>query len=120
MWLLKTTDRFDWWFSTLQDHERAAVLGSLLVLRARGPELPRPRADSIQGSRYSNMKELRVQCRGKPIRIFFAFDPQRTGVLLCAGGKTGNEKRFYREMIPIADREFTDYLNKTRGNVCVH
>lgn len=34
MWLLKTTDRFDWWFSTLQDHERAAVLGSLLVLRA--------------------------------------------------------------------------------------
>ncbi len=30
---------------------------------------------------------------------------------LCAGNKAGNEKRFYDQMIPLADREFTDYLN---------
>lgn len=48
-----------------------------------------------------------------PIRAFFAFDPHRTGILLCAGNKSGNEKRFYDEMIPLADREFTKYLKKS-------
>jgi hypothetical protein len=57
------------------------------------------------------MKELRVQSRGYPIRVFFAFDPYRTDILLCAGNKAGNEKRFYDPMIPVADREFTHYLN---------
>ena len=56
------------------------------------------------------MKELRVQSKGDPIRAFFALDPKRKGILLCAGNKTGNEKRFYDEMIPIADREFTAHL----------
>ncbi|WP_176222669.1 type II toxin-antitoxin system RelE/ParE family toxin, partial [Lonsdalea iberica] len=46
------------------------------------------------------------------LRAFFSFDPQRTGILLCAGNKAGNEKRFYDEMIPLADREFTHYLNR--------
>jgi len=54
---------------------------------------------------------LRVQSQGDPIRVFFAFDPYRTGILLCAGNKVGNEKRFYNQMIAVADREFTDYLN---------
>lgn len=47
-----------------------------------------------------------------PLRAFFAFDPHRTGILLCAGNKAGNEKRFYDEMIPLADREFAHYLNR--------
>jgi hypothetical protein len=53
------------------------------------------------------MKELRIQSRVDPIRAFFAFDPTRTGVVLCAG----NERRFYDEMLPVADREFTNWLN---------
>ncbi|WP_176210330.1 type II toxin-antitoxin system RelE/ParE family toxin, partial [Salmonella enterica] len=48
---------------------------------------------------------------GEPIRAFFAFDPTRTGIVLCAGNKVGNEKRFYDEMLPVADREFTNWLN---------
>lgn len=111
MWTIKTTDGFDNWFSALCVTERACVLASLLVLREKGPGLPRPYADTIKGSSYSNMKELRVQSRGDPIRVFFAFDPYRTGILLCAGNKVGNEKRFYNQMIAVADREFTDYLN---------
>jgi len=58
------------------------------------------------------MKELRIQSRGRPIRAFFAFDFRRTGVMLCAGIKTGNEKRFYEEMISVADREFTLWLSE--------
>nr|WP_113867437.1 type II toxin-antitoxin system RelE/ParE family toxin [Brenneria salicis]NMN92005.1 hypothetical protein [Brenneria salicis ATCC 15712 = DSM 30166]RBP61314.1 hypothetical protein DES54_12458 [Brenneria salicis ATCC 15712 = DSM 30166]RLM30312.1 diaminopimelate decarboxylase [Brenneria salicis ATCC 15712 = DSM 30166] len=110
MWTIKTTDIFDGWFSSLCKTDRTSVLASLIVLRQKGPGLPRPYADTIKGSRYSNMKELRVQSRGDPIRVFFAFDPYRTGILLCGGNKVGNEKRFYDQMIPVADREFTNYL----------
>lgn len=112
MWVIKTTDTFDDWFCSLCEIDRACVLAALMVLREKGPMLPRPYADTVKSSRYSNMKELRVQSRGDPIRAFFAFDPQRTGILLCAGHKAGNEKRFYDEMIPLADREFTQYLNR--------
>lgn len=114
MWVIETTDTFDDWFDLLDDTDRGNVLASLLVLREKGPMLSRPYADTVKGSRHSNMKELRVQSKGDPIRAFFAFDPERKGILLCAGNKTGNEKRFYDEMIPIADREFTQHLEKLR------
>lgn len=112
MWVIETTETFDVWFCSLCDIDRACVLAALMVLREKGPMLPRPYVDTVKRSRYSNMKELRVQSRGDPIRAFFAFDPRRTGILLCAGNKTGHEKRFYDEMIPLADREFTKYLNQ--------
>ncbi|WP_413771523.1 type II toxin-antitoxin system RelE/ParE family toxin [Marinobacter sp. ES-1] len=63
------------------------------------------------------MKELRVQSKGRPIRAFFAFDPARTGIILCAGEKTGKDKRFYDEMIPLADREFTAHLEMLKGGI---
>ena len=113
MWKIETTDRFDNWFISLNDTDRARVLAALIVLRERGPGLSRPYADTLKGCRYSNMKELRVQSRGDPIRAFFAFDPYRTGIVLCAGNKAGNEKRFYNEMIPLAEREFSQWLNNT-------
>lgn len=87
MWAIKTTDRFDDWFTSLKDSERASVLAALLVLRERGPGLSRPYADTLKGSRHSNMKELRIQSKGDPLRAFFAFDPNRTGIVLCAGNK---------------------------------
>ncbi len=90
------------------------MLASIIALRERGPMLPRPYADTVNGSCHSNMKELRVQSKGDPLRAFFAFDPKRRGILLCAGNKTGNEKRFYETMIPIADREFTAHLEKLK------
>lgn len=78
MWEIKTTDAFDHWYRSLSDADRAGVLAALMVLRGKGPGLPRPYADTVKGSRYSNMKELRIQCRGEPLRAFFAFDPYRT------------------------------------------
>ncbi len=114
MWSIETTDTFDGWFDSLDDTDRANVLASMMVLRERGPMLSRPYADTVNGSSYSNMKELRVQSKGDPIRAFFAFDPRRKGILLCAGNKTGDEKRFYEVMLPIADREFTAHLDKLK------
>lgn len=112
MWTIETTNTFDEWFDILDDIDRTNVLASMIVLQERGPMLSRPYADTVKGSCHSNMKELRVQSKGDPIRAFFAFDPKRKGVLLCAGNKTGNDKRFYDEMIQIADREFTAHLER--------
>lgn len=110
-WLVKTTDRFDAWFDGLKDKDRENVLACMLVLQSLGPGLSRPYADTVKGSRYANMKELRVQSAGKPLRAFYAFDPQRSAVLLCAGDKTGDEKLFYKKMVPLADAEFSAYLH---------
>ena len=112
MWTIETTDTFDVWFDALDDTDRENVLASLMVLKERGPMLARPYTDTVKGSRHSNMKELRVQSKGDPIRAFFAFDPNRKGIVLCAGNKAGDEKRFYEVMIPIADPEFTAHLKK--------
>ena len=111
MWVIETTDTFDEWFDALDDTDRANVLASMMVLRDRGPMLSRPYADTVNGSSYSNMKELRIQSKGYPLRAFFAFDPNRTGIVLCAGNKIGNERRFYDEMLLVADQEFTHWLD---------
>jgi len=112
MWSIETTETFDEWYEQLDDADRTNVLASLLVLQERGPMLSRSYADTVNGSCHNNMKELRVQSKGRPIRVFYAFDPSRKGVVLCGGNKTGKEKRFYEEMIPIADKEFTTYLKQ--------
>lgn len=111
MWSIETTDRFDEWFKSLEDSDRANVLAALMVLQEKGPMLPRPYADKVNGSLHSNMKELRIQSKGEPIRAFFAFDPRRTGIVLRAGNKTG-DNRFYDVMIPIADAEFSAHLER--------
>jgi hypothetical protein len=69
--------------------------------------------DSVEGSKHSNMKELRVT---QTMRIFFAFDPRRVAILLIGGDKAGKTKRFYGRMIPVADRIFDRHLQTTTEN----
>ena len=114
MWKIITTDTFDEWFDCLSDSDRTNVIAGMLLLQELGPHLSRPYADTVNGSKYTNMKELRIQSKGDPLRAFFAFDPTRKGILLCAGNKKGNEKRFYKHMIPLADNEYETYLKNMR------
>lgn len=113
MWQIEQTRTFEEWYFSLDDTDRENVLAALLMLRERGPMLPRPHADTVNGSQYRNMKELRIQSQGRPLRAFFAFDPRRTGIVLCAGDKTGN-KRFYDDLIPVADREYAAHLESLK------
>jgi hypothetical protein len=82
-----------------------------VLLEDRGSSLARPHADTLKGSRHPNMKELRTQSGGKPIRSFFAFDPRRSAILLIGGDKTG-DPRFYDQMIPIADDLYDEHLKE--------
>ena len=89
--------------------EMTCLFAPSLNLQNYGPRLPRPYADTVKGSQYNNMKELRVQYAGRPIRALFAFDPERQAIVLCAGNKS-NDKAFYEKLIRIADDEFTRHL----------
>jgi hypothetical protein len=48
------------------------------------------------------MKELRGKAGESVLRVLYAFDPQRTAILLIGGNKSGNEK-WYEEFVPLAD-----------------
>ncbi len=78
----------------------------------------RPYVDTVKGSAFTNMKELRVQHDGNPYRILFAFDPQRQAVLLIGGNKRG-DKRWYEKSISVADKRFAEYLEETNGGELV-
>ena len=45
------------------------------LLMEHGPNLPYTYSSDIRSSRHGAMRELRVQSGGRPIRVFYAFDP---------------------------------------------
>ena len=99
-----------------------------------GPNLPYPHSPDIRGSRHRVMRELRVQSGGRPIRVFYAFDPRRTSILLIGGDKTGNDRfyesrdgfcpplpgrhsgmgRRFQEYVPVADELYDEHLDELR------
>jgi hypothetical protein len=113
MWQVEYTHGFDQWWQTLSLSEQASVDAGVRLLERLGPQLTRPHADTVKGSRHNNMKELRAQSQGRPLRVFFAFDPRRCAILLIGGDKTGDD-RFYEQMVPLADRLYDQYLDELR------
>ena len=85
------------------------------LLEQFGPQLKRPRADTLNDSRNANMKELRFGAADGEWRVAFAFDTKRKAILLVAGDKSGvSEKQFYRELIRKADDRFDAHLARLR------
>jgi hypothetical protein len=105
----EVTDEFEAWWNTLDEKGQIDVDARVRLLEQHGPQLPFPHSSGINGSKHSRMRELRVQSGGRPIRVFYAFDPRRIAILLIGGDKTGND-RFYDEMIPVADRLYDAHL----------
>ncbi len=112
VWEILYTDTYADWFMALADAEQIDVHAMVEVLQARGAYLQRPYADTVKGSKkVKHLRELRIQHKGKPYRVFYAFDPVRRAVLLCGGRKDGaGDKTFYKRMIALAEDEFADYI----------
>jgi hypothetical protein len=108
-WEVEFTEEFETWWSGLTETHQVAVDAAVRMLEARGPTLDHPHSSDIRGSRHTRMRELRVQCRGRPLRVLYAFDPRRVAILLIGGDKTGNG-RWYERMVPVADRIYDEYL----------
>ena len=108
-------DEFEPEFDALPEEVQTEILALSLVLEQFGPQLGRPRVDTLSGSRHANMKELRFSAADGEWRVAFAFDPRRKAVLLVAGDKSGgSQKRFYREMLRKADERFDAHLSRLK------
>ncbi len=113
MWRVATSHQFDEWFAALAADGQAELIAKVELLKLLGPQLGRPHADTLNGSKHANMKELRASTADKVLRVAFAFDPERTGILLIAGDKSGvSKKRFYKQLIAQADAIFDAHLLK--------
>jgi len=73
----------------------------------------------VKTSRFPEMRELRAQAGGDPLRMLYAFDQRRTAILLVAGDKTGDD-RWYETNVPMADRLFERHLKTIKKEKTVH
>ena len=110
-WEIEYTDEFERWWNTLSEAEQESIAVSVGLLEILGPNLPRPHSDSVKGSRFKNMKELRTQHAGRPYRTLYAFDPGRTAILLIGGNKSGDDG-WYQKYVPLADKLYEHHLKE--------
>jgi Uncharacterized protein conserved in bacteria len=115
VWTVVLHEDFEVEFSELPETVQDEIFMMLPLLKEYGPQLGRPHADTLHGSKHTNMKELRFKADDGVWRVAFAFDPARQAVLLIAGDKSGvSEKRFYRSLIERADQRFSAHLEENK------
>jgi hypothetical protein len=112
-WQVLIGDEFEPEFFALPDDVQTEILALARLLQQFGPQLGRPRVDTLNDSRHPNMKELRFDASDGVWRVAFASDSKRKAILLVAGDKSGGgEKRFYKELIRKADIRFDAHLDR--------
>jgi hypothetical protein len=109
VWEIEYTDEFKDWWDSMDEFTQDEIAMAVNNLHRLGPSLPHPYSSGINSSRHRHMRELRIQHRGKPYRVLYAFDPRRTAILLL-GGMKDEGRRFYRKMVPRADRIYDQHL----------
>ena len=109
MWVIEYTDEFGVWWAGLTEAEQEDVATSVKILESAGPDLKFPYSSGINGSKHTHMRELRIQHKGRPYRVLYAFDPTRVAILLIGGDKTGNN-RWYEIYVPIADNLYDEHV----------
>ena len=109
MWDVEYTDEFEVWWNALTEEEQTDIAASVGLLEERGPNLGYPHSSGINDSGYTHMRELRIQHKGQPYRVLYAFDPRRTAILLIGGNKTG-DNRWYEKYVPVADELYEQHI----------
>lgn len=110
-WEVRLAPEFVEELSNLTSAVRIELLAQAKLVATVGPQLGRPRVDTLKGSRHANMKELRFSADGGEWRVAFAFDPNREAILLVAGDKAGiGQRRFYQRLTGKADARYAAHL----------
>ncbi|MGO8847331.1 MAG: type II toxin-antitoxin system RelE/ParE family toxin [Methylocella sp.] len=115
-WVIEFDDAFETEFAAFAEDVQDALLAVAKLLAEYGPQLGRPHADTLKGSKHANMKELRFEGADGEWRAAFAFDPERKAIILVAGDKSGgSEKRFYKQLIAKADLRFSAHVEQLKA-----
>lgn len=114
-WDVLIHEEFEPEFDDLPEEVQDELLAHANLLKEFGPQLGRPWVDTLKGSRYANMNELRFDAADGVWRVAFAFDPKRKAILLVCGDKSGGSpKRFYKQLITKADKRFDGHLTRLK------
>jgi hypothetical protein len=70
-WAVEIGDEFEPEFDNLHEGVRTEILALSRLLQQFGPQLGRPRVDTLNGSRRANMKELRFSAADGEWRLSF-------------------------------------------------
>lgn len=109
-WDVELTREAERWYMALDQRDANRIAAAIDELEERGPRLGRPFVDSVKGSRYHNMKELRS--RGGNLRALFAFDPRRSAIVLVGGDKTNDWTGWYARNVARADQLYAQHLKE--------
>ena len=111
-WEVLLHDAFVEELEQLNENLQDELLAHAKLLANYGPHLGRPTVDTLKGSTYFNMKEMRFSWQQEVWRVAFAFDPHRQAILLVGGNKCGvNQSRFYKRLIDIAENRYQEHLH---------
>jgi hypothetical protein len=114
-WNVRFEDSFEREFADLAQAVQDELLARAKLLRDYGPRLGRPFVDTLKGSRYANLKELRFDAAGGVWRVAFAFDPRRDAILLIAADKAGvSTDRFYAQLTARAEKRYSGHLARLK------
>lgn len=112
-WEVEYTNEFEEWWNELSEGEQINIAAVVGLLEVKGPNLDFPYCSGVKGSRFEHMRELRIQHKGAPYRVLYAFDPRRCAILLIGGNKTG-DARWYDRYVPIADKLYEQHLKEIK------
>jgi len=108
-----TSDEFNEWYQELAIDTQDDVSDAVERLAMLGVALGFPYSSAIRSAKCP-LRELRIQSRGHPIRVIYAFDPDRDAYLIIGGEKTG-DKRFYDRIIAESEKIWIEYLRTHSG-----
>lgn len=116
-WDVEYTDAFQAWWEGLREEEQESVSATIRLLERDGPSLSFPHSSRIVLSKLGKLRELRIQHRGRPYRVLYAFDPRRVAILLLGGDKTGHD-RWYEQNVPRAEILYRlHFMRREKGEV---
>jgi hypothetical protein len=78
---IEYTNEFEEWWNKLDESEQESVEAVVPLLEEHGPHLNFPHSSGIALARHRPMRELRIQHKGNPWRVLYAFDPKRNAIL---------------------------------------
>jgi hypothetical protein len=91
-WEVVLHEQFEPEFDALPEQVQDEPIAHAKLLGQFGPQLVRPRVDTLKGSRHANMKELRFDAADGIWRFAFAFDPKRKAIVCAAGTSPASVK----------------------------